>query len=58
MLARAFRLGRKLGKLIGGVVVRDHRLAEAAPHQGFFESEQYEARAAPAPRGPPGHYRD
>jgi integrase len=43
VLARAFRLGAKLGLLNATLGVRDHRLAEAPPRAGFFEREQYEA---------------
>ena len=43
VLARAFRLGAKLGLLNATLAVRDQRLAEAAPRAGFFEREQYEA---------------
>jgi integrase len=43
VLARAFRLGHKLGLLNATLGVRDHRLAEASPRAGFFEREQYEA---------------
>jgi integrase len=43
ILARAFRLGARLGLLNARLEVRAHRLAEAAPRSGFFEREQYEA---------------
>jgi integrase len=43
VLARAFRLGSKLGLLNATLDVRGHRLAEAPPRQGFFEFEQFEA---------------
>jgi integrase len=43
ILARAFRLGARLGLLNARLEVRAHRLAEAAPRSSFFEREQYEA---------------
>jgi hypothetical protein len=43
VLARAFALGRKLGLLTVALPIRNHRLTEAAPRQGFFERAQYEA---------------
>jgi len=43
VLARGFALGRKLGLLTATLRVRDHRLTESAPRQGFFEADQYAA---------------
>jgi integrase len=39
----AFALGRKLGLLTCTLRVRDHRLGESAPRQGFFERSQFES---------------
>lgn len=55
VLARAFRLGAKLGLLNATLPVRDHRLEEAPARSGFFERGDYEQVRRELVTGNRGH---